>query len=172
MNKEETLLKQLETYFNLEFNQFDKDRILGYLTEYLNKLPPIKPQVITEQKVIYKYIKEIKNTFQVNDNGIPLIEPKEVIEVVTKISGIAFDQLKGKRRDAEIIIPRHISMYLIKELCHETLKRIGDIFNRDHTSVINAIRHVREMLETEDVRYIKLVQQASSEFSAPIKKTA
>ena len=39
MNKEETLLKQLEVYLDLIFTDFDKGRILEYLKDYRASLP-------------------------------------------------------------------------------------------------------------------------------------
>lgn len=36
------------------------------------------------------------------------------------------------------VTPRHIAMYLLLKNTNLTLKGIGEIFNRDHTTVINA----------------------------------
>lgn len=39
MTSEQVLLKQLEVYLDLKFNDFDKERLLGYLSEYRDKIP-------------------------------------------------------------------------------------------------------------------------------------
>ena len=53
MNKEEILLKQLEVYFDKEFSDFDRTRLLGYLSEYRASLP-----VKIGYKEIFRTIRE------------------------------------------------------------------------------------------------------------------
>jgi len=78
--------------------------------------------------------------------GIDFIQ-KTVAEEF-KISG---EELKGKSRKKEIVIPRQISMYLAKEYTNHSLKSIGYHFGgRDHSTVIHAIQSVNDMIETDD----------------------
>ena len=52
---------------------------------------------------------------------------------------ITVDDLKGKKRSANIAYPRQISMYLSRTLTEENLNRIGLEFGgRDHSTVIHA----------------------------------
>lgn len=56
-------------------------------------------------------------------------------------------KLKSKSRFHDVLFARHIAVYLIKQhLTYFTLKGIGQMFNRDHTTAINSIREVRGKL--------------------------
>ncbi len=59
------------------------------------------------------------------------------------------DALASKRRNKEVIVPRQVAMYLIRELLDLPLVDIGKVFGgRDHSTVIHSIQKVeREMGE-------------------------
>lgn len=63
---------------------------------------------------------------------------------------IPLEELKGKSRKKEIVIPRHIAMYLTKEYTSMTLKNIGYHYGkRDHTTVLNAVSAVNDLISTD-----------------------
>ncbi len=55
--------------------------------------------------------------------------------------------LKGKKRNRDILIPRQIAMFLIRELTDKSLEEIGDFFDRDHSTVLNSIKRVKSLIE-------------------------
>lgn len=51
----------------------------------------------------------------------------------------------SKRRQAHIVMPRQIAMYLAKEMTQKSLPEIGEGFGgRDHTTVLHAVRKITE----------------------------
>jgi chromosomal replication initiator protein len=51
----------------------------------------------------------------------------------------------SKRRNAHIVLPRQVAMYLAKELTQKSLPEIGDAFGgRDHTTVLHAVRKIAD----------------------------
>ena len=47
--------------------------------------------------------------------------------------------MKTKKRTRQVAYPRHIAMYLIREMTETTLPEIGEAFGgRDHSTVIHA----------------------------------
>lgn len=75
---------------------------------------------------------------------------------------ITVDQIKSKTRKGPIVIPRLLTMHILKSNTLLTLKEIGIAFNRDHTTVISAIRSTNNMLETDcniKEEYQKLVMK-------------
>ena len=49
----------------------------------------------------------------------------------------------SKRRQAHIVLPRQVAMYLAKELTQKSLPEIGEAFGgRDHTTVLHAVRKI------------------------------
>ena len=70
---------------------------------------------------------------------------------VTEYYGITVYDLKCQSRVAEFVGPRHVAMYICRKLIENGgnklgYKKIGKAFNRDHSTVINAIRGVENDL--------------------------
>ena len=42
--------------------------------------------------------------------------------------------------------PRHIAMYLAREVLGESYPQIGEVFGRDHSTVMSAVRKVKSNL--------------------------
>ncbi|BBP44628.1 chromosomal replication initiator protein DnaA [Thiosulfatimonas sediminis] len=58
--------------------------------------------------------------------------------------------LHSKRRSRNVARPRQIAMAIAKELTNHSLPEIGDAFGgRDHTTVLHAVRKIKELRETE-----------------------
>jgi hypothetical protein len=64
--------------------------------------------------------------------------------------GIPFEEMVSARRSRCVARPRQVAMYLAKKLTPKSLPDIGRQFgNRDHTTVIHAIRLVERMMEED-----------------------
>ena len=64
-----------------------------------------------------------------------------VREVLVDFPGITWEEIKGVRRERRLIEPRHRCMAAIYEQRQDfSLPAIGRIFERDHTTVLHAIR--------------------------------
>lgn len=72
----------------------------------------------------------------------------------------------SKRRTRNVARPRQVAMALAKELTHHSLPEIGDAFGgRDHTTVLHAVRKVKELRETDhrmDEDFTKLIRIITS----------
>lgn len=67
---------------------------------------------------------------------------------------VTIDQMKSKTRKREIVVPRQVAMYLTKEYTNMSLKSIGYHFgNRDHSTIIHAIKAVNDMMDTDQHFY-------------------
>lgn len=91
-------------------------------------------------------IKSQKNANRYSNN----IQSYENIQsVVSAYFGVTVSDLISSKRSAKITLPRHISMYLIKELYDLPLKKIGSLFGgRDHTTVMSACEKIESDLKT------------------------
>ena len=56
--------------------------------------------------------------------------------------------LVSKRRSNDVASPRHIAMYLSREILDESFTKIGNEFNRDHSTVMVAVRKVQQNLSS------------------------
>ena len=97
----------------------------------------------------------------------PEISIERIQEIVSQRFGISMQELLGQRRSRAVVYPRHVAMYLCRELTDSSLPKIGDRFGgRDHTTVINATSNITKLIR-EDRGVYNLVQ----ELTARIKQT-
>ena len=80
-----------------------------------------------------------KNVSQVKDS----ITPERIIDVVAKFYKLEKKKIVAKTRKKEIVIPRRISMWLIKNNFEYSLEEIGKMFgNQSHSTVIVSIQWI------------------------------
>ncbi len=88
-----------------------------------------------------KALKEILSTLPQRNITIGVI-----IDEVEKYYNLPKGSLVTKRRSNDIAYPRHIAMYIAREVLNESYPRIGDEFNRDHTTVMTAVKKIKANL--------------------------
>ena len=65
-----------------------------------------------------------------------------ILTAVARYFGVKTDDLKGRARNKQIVVPRHIAMYLLREDAHLSSPEIGRLLNRDHTTVLHGLKQV------------------------------
>jgi chromosomal replication initiator protein len=92
-------------------------------------------------------IKElIKNTSKPKKN----VSVKDVIRVVSEFYGIEENTIFEKGRKKEVIKPRQVIMYILREDFDISFPSIGDkVGNRDHSTVIHSYEKVKNDLKTD-----------------------
>jgi chromosomal replication initiator protein len=77
------------------------------------------------------------------------LEMQDILEAVSNHFSIPFDALKSQGRAKEVVLPRQIAMYLIRDLTSHSLPEIGAFFARDHSTILYAIQKVTEQMEQD-----------------------
>jgi hypothetical protein len=75
-------------------------------------------------------------------NGYPSVQ--EIIVETAKYYHVRPLDVISERRPLEITIPRHVAMWLSREMTPLSLPTIGRCFGRDHTTVLNGIRQIEK----------------------------
>lgn len=76
---------------------------------------------------------------------------KQLIETVCDYFEITHSDLLGKSRKRELVVPRQIIMYLMREEIQASYPTIGnEIGKRDHTTVMHACEKIKEAVETDE----------------------
>ncbi len=70
----------------------------------------------------------------------------EIQKKVAEYFNISVKELQSSRRARTVARPRQIAMYLAKQLTSRSLPEIGRKFDRDHTTVMHAVRKVEELV--------------------------
>ncbi len=93
-------------------------------------------------------------------NNVPLeATPGRVLELCADFLHVTIEKLTGPKRNKEITLARHISMYAIRETSGLSFPQIGAMFGgRDHSSVMHANKRV-EKLMSEDPAILAQVNE-------------
>lgn len=90
------------------------------------------------------------------------ITPKVILEKTADFYDIGVDEITGSKRDKEIVMPRQIAMYLMREELHLSYPKIAtEIGKKDHTTVMHGVEKVeREIDSSEQLRQeINLIRE-------------
>ncbi len=75
------------------------------------------------------------------------ISPPDIIEHVARYFELSLDDLYGPSRAAAIATARQIAMYLCRELTSLSLPKIGQLLDRDHTTVMYANKKITDLMK-------------------------
>jgi chromosomal replication initiator protein len=79
------------------------------------------------------------------------ITPSQVVETVAKYYTISVAEMVSPSRNKELVLPRQIAMYLIRQETDASLPEIGSLLGgRDHTTIIHGVDRIKDRLEAEE----------------------
>lgn len=86
-----------------------------------------------------------------------------ILEAVARRFNVKVTELQSKRRSKSITHPRHVCMYLARQLTPQSLEQIGGYFGgRDHTTVLHASRTIGQLVE-DDPALHNLIAELTAE---------
>lgn len=152
-----------------EKNYIIEDDVLKYIAESiqnnirelegsLNKI--IAYHEFHNLKPTLKVVKNILNDLT-NNNQIKPMAPKDIIESVAQFYNISVKDLMGERRKKELVFPRQIAIFLMREELKTSYPTIGEsLGGRDHTTAIHAFNKINKEKDdneklSQDIRSIK-----------------
>ena len=69
---------------------------------------------------------------------------------------ISRDEIVGPKRNKEIAVARHVSIYLIREMTEMSFPNIAKIFNRDHSTVITSYNSTYQRAQLDSVFAVEI----------------
>lgn len=91
----------------------------------------------------------LKDMISPDDNRV--VTPELILDIVSEHFNIPISDLKGKKRNAEIVLPRQIVMYLCRVMTDTSLKAIGAFLGgKDHASVTHGIKKIEAEIKTDE----------------------
>ena len=96
-------------------------------------------------------INDCKNILRDAFSQIKVITVDKIQNAVSNYFNIALSEMLSQRRSRPLARPRQIAMYLAKKMTTRSLPEIGRRFaNRDHTTVIHAVKTITRLSEQDD----------------------
>jgi chromosomal replication initiator protein len=95
-------------------------------------------------------LSEIKTLLRNSGQPKKIISPKEIIKMVAGFYNIEEDSIYKKTRKKEVIKPRQVVMYILREEFNISYPSIGEkMGGRDHTTVIHSCEKIKEELKVD-----------------------
>ena len=94
----------------------------------------------------------VKNLLKNNVKPKKNVSVKEIVKIISNFYNIEENSIYEKTRRKEIVRPRQVIMYILREDFHISFPSIGDkMGGRDHTTVIHSCDKVKRDLTTDSL---------------------
>src|SRR5690606_6702512 len=113
----------------------------------LNKI--IAVSRVTGQPVTLQLAIEALTDVSISDRRASLTGD-QIVAAVAAHYGVTVEAMKGRSRSKEIVAPRQMAMYLLRDETGASLTEIGaQLGGRDHTTVMHGIEKIEQLLQTD-----------------------
>lgn len=130
---------------------FDTAKIIAQKTQDARGLEGLLLRIITEtqNRGLSEITDEIVSSILPVEKEQPRgFYPDEIIDNVCSYYNVKPTQLKSPKRDAFLVRPRHVAMYLLKKQMGLTYVEIGNLLGgRDHTTIMHGVGKIEKMAE-------------------------
>ncbi len=97
-------------------------------------------------------INEIKNVLKNSVKPKKTVSIKDIVRIVSEFYNIDEESIYNKTRRKEVVRPRQVAMYILREDFSISFPSIGEkMGGRDHTTVIHSYEKVREDIKTDQL---------------------
>lgn len=79
----------------------------------------------------------------------PRDKTRDIIKAVVDDYGVKYEDILGPGRTKDIAWSRHVAGYVLREIRGMSFPQIGDIFNRDYTTIVASCKKVKSRMETD-----------------------
>ena len=91
---------------------------------------------------------QLKDIYTLPNVGNISIE--NIQKVIADNYQISLQELRSKSRAQKYVIPRHIALYIAKELTEYTFTELGNEFGgKDHSTVMHACDNIKDKIKTD-----------------------
>ena len=151
------ILRSKRDQFKIEIDNETIDYIAQNVNTNIRELEGALIQVVTHAKSMRENLNIETARFVLGKSLIKKeeknIKPTKVIQEVAKFYDVEIREIKGKRRSKEIVLPRQVIMYLLKEINQLPFMNIGEILGgRDHTTIIYGAEKIKKEIENGNFR--------------------
>lgn len=129
------------------------DHIATTITSNVRELEGSLTKLVTaasiENAVITKeFASRVLKDLLVNDSST--VSTKKVVQTVAKYFEIEQSDLLGKKRTKELVYPRQLVMYLLREVLNQSYPQIGEALGgKDHTTVMHGVNKLTKLMKTD-----------------------
>ncbi|MFZ4773154.1 MAG: DnaA ATPase domain-containing protein [Chlamydiia bacterium] len=144
-----SVLKLKMNRFKLHLDQEIIDRVCQEM-----KTPKSIERVVQSLSLAHNQLKsknEIKKIIDtlISQETKEVLSADKILDIVSQSFGIKPEDLLNKSQARESVLPRQISMYLLRSLLKMPYLKIGKVFDKDHSTVMSSIQQITKGLEKQ-----------------------
>ena len=79
------------------------------------------------------------------------------VDYICHCTGFSLDELKQNRRNQELVAARYVIFSYFRKRGY-SLQNIGDIFDKDHSTVIAGLKRMQKLIDTKDAIMINAMR--------------
>ncbi|MDD4699324.1 MAG: chromosomal replication initiator protein DnaA [Oscillospiraceae bacterium] len=141
--------KQLDVPINEDLTYYIAEQIKMNTRQLEGVVKKLQAYVNIHQKelslsVIQGFIRDI-----INDSLPEPITVDKIVEEVSRTYSVSKDDIFSKRKTADIVYARQVSMYIVHEITQLSYTAIGKSFEKDHTTVLYTINKIQKLLDND-----------------------
>ncbi|MGN1095603.1 MAG: chromosomal replication initiator protein DnaA [Eubacteriales bacterium] len=147
------ILKRKAMMINLELS----NEVLNFIAERIkNNIRQIEGVVkklgaysfVTNSPITVEIAKEQLAGF-ISGKEEPEDIANKIVEEISKKYYITPEDLKSKKRSKDVAMARHVAIYTIRTATGMSLKTIGQMFDRDHSTIMSSLDVVKDEMEKD-----------------------
>ncbi len=141
------IIAKKATQHKLELNEEHRDYLAQHIRGDVRQIESAIVAIGAKSRLLEKHIdqnmiEEIVAQIVGIDKTLTVTTICEMIATQFQVS---LQEMQSKSRKRKLAFPRQIAMYLCRKHTEDSLADIGRIFNRDHSTVLHAIKKVNEL---------------------------
>ena len=133
---------------------FYSPEVISFLAENFPKDPLVALQALSIRTKGMSSISPEKAKLLLKDlqsqEEICALSPEKIAEETASHFGMKPSDLLGKSQTKECAYPRQIIMFLCREKLKLPFQKIGEIFKRDHSTVMSGIKQIQKRIEEKE----------------------
>ena len=134
------MVRDLKSYLvDIEWTSDVQERVLKICEAHM------KPEVVVKETFI-----KVNDTIKKPSNIPQIVD--EVLEIVCGYFGVTREQIISHKRTRNLVLSRHICFFVLRHRFNLTLNEIGQLFRRDHTTIMHGLKNVNDGIFCKDMR--------------------
>lgn len=146
------ILNKKSSLFNIQLTTEIVEYLASSINSNIRELEGALNSILCQTQLKNKELNlnDIKNLIKNNIKPKKLISVKEVVKIISDFYNLNEDDVYKKTRKKEVVKPRQVIMYILREDFGISYPSIGEkLGGRDHTTVIHSCEKVKNNIKTD-----------------------
>ena len=144
------IIKSKSDSLNISLKSEVIEYIANITTSNVRELEGLLNQLLAfcDMRAIEPTLSVAESIIGISKNRPKHLSSKMVIEKVSKHYQISLDDLTGPKRDKDIVVPRQVAMYLLREELKLSYPKIArELGRKDHTTALHSVDKIHNEIE-------------------------